>query len=100
MHYTYLIGLISNWKQPTYYFFDKKMTKDLLFEIVENLHNVGFNVISIVSDMGSTNMRLWKSLNISKNNTSFEHFITKNKIYVFTDVLHFLKLARNHLLDK
>lgn len=78
------------------------MTKELLFQIIEQLHNVGFNVISIISDMGSTNMRLWNSLNISVDNTintSFEHPISKNQVYVFADVPHLLKLTRNHLLD-
>lgn len=99
-NYISLIGLINNWKRPIYYGYDQKMTKELLFQIIKELHNVGFNVISIVSDMGSTNMRLWKSLNIYINNTSFEHPIQKNQIYVFADVPHLLKLARNHLLDK
>jgi len=76
------------------------MTKELLLQIIEQLHNVGFNVISIISDIGSTNMRLWNSLNISVDNTSFEHPVTKNQVYVFADVPHLLKLARNHLLDK
>lgn len=70
------------------------MTKELLFQIIEQ-HNVGFNVISKVSDMGSTNMRLWNSLNISVDNTSFEHPISKNQVYVFADVPHLLKRARN-----
>lgn len=92
--------MVNNWKQPIYYGYDQKMTKELLLQIIEQLHNVRFNVISIVSDMGSTNMRLWNSLNISVDNTSFEHPFTKNQVYVFADVPHLLKLARNHLLDK
>ncbi|KAL5232943.1 hypothetical protein ACI65C_000353 [Semiaphis heraclei] len=31
------------------------MTKDLLFKIIEELHTIGFNVISMVNDMGPSN---------------------------------------------
>jgi len=76
------------------------MTKDLLFKIIEELHKIGFNVISMVNDMGPSNMALWRSLNISIENTSFKHPNTGNSIHIFADVPHLLKLARNHLLDK
>lgn len=70
-------------------------------QIIEELHNIGFDVIAIVCDMmGSTNMGLWESLNIFIDNTYFYHPILNNPIHVFTDVPHLLKLARNHLLDK
>jgi len=76
------------------------MEKDLLFQIIEELHNTGFNIITIVCDMGPTSIDLWKSLNISIDNTYFYHSIVNNRIHVFADVSHLLKLARNHLLDK
>lgn len=82
------------------YGYDTPMTKDLLYQIIDQLYNVGFNVIAIVSDMGSSNIGLWKTLNISINNTSFKHQITNQNIFVFADVPHLLKLARNHLVDK
>lgn len=76
------------------------MTKELLFNIIEELHKIDFNVIAMVSDMGPSNMGLWRTLNISIENTMFEHPSTSNKIHVFADVPHLLKLARNHLIDK
>lgn len=76
------------------------MSKDILNSIIEELYKIGFNVMSIVSDMGSANMGLWRTLNISLNNTSFQHPITNKNIYVFADVPHLIKLARNHLLDQ
>lgn len=82
------------------YGYDTPMTKNLLCQIINQLYNVGFNVIAIVSDMGPSNIGLWKTLNISMNNTSFKHNITNHNIYVFADVPHLLKLARNHLVDK
>lgn len=76
------------------------MNRDILNSIIEELHKIGFNVLSIVNDMGSANMGLWKSLNISITNTSFPHPITNKNIYVFADVPNLIKLARNHLLDQ
>lgn len=76
------------------------MTKELLFNIIEELHKIDFNVIAMVSDMGPSNMGLCRTLNISIENTTFEHPSTSNKIHVFADVPHLLKLARNHLIDK
>jgi len=77
------------------------MRKDILKLIIlkGNLQK-GFNVLSTVNDMGSANMGLWESLNISITNTSFPHPITNKNIYVFADVPHLIKLARNHLLDQ
>ncbi|XP_029345847.1 uncharacterized protein LOC115034159 [Acyrthosiphon pisum] len=92
-------GLTNNWKQPIYYNFDERMTKEILYKIIEELSEIGFNVVGIVSDSGSTNVGLWKSLDISIDNTSFEHPKTNARIHVFADVPHLLKLARNHLLD-
>lgn len=76
------------------------MTKELLNKIINNLYDVGYHVVAISSDMGPTNMGLWRNLGISMDITSFEHLITKNNIYVFADPPHIFKLARNHLLDK
>lgn len=76
------------------------MTMELLYNIIVELHKIDFMVIAIVSDMGPSNMGLWRSLKISILNTSFEHPVTSDRIHVFADVPHLLKLARNHLLDK
>lgn len=76
------------------------MSKELLYQIIEELHNIDFNVIAMVSDMSPSNMGLWRSLNITTTNTSFKHPKTCRNIHVFADVPHLLKLARNHLLDK
>lgn len=93
------LGLFCEWKQPIFYEYDTSMTKQLLFDIIYKLHNCGFDVVAIVSDMGPSNMGLWKSLEISILNTSFKHPATNNNIYVFADVPHLLKLARNHFID-
>lgn len=88
-------GLVKDWKQPIYFNFDTNMTIELLLDIIKELHNVGYETIAIVNDMG-----LWKNLNISLTNTLFEHPCTQRKIHVFADVPHLMKLIRNHLLDQ
>jgi len=34
------------------------MTKDLLFNIISEIHNAGFEVVALVSDMGPPNIGL------------------------------------------
>lgn len=91
---------MKDWKQPIYYNYDTNMTKELLFDIIKELHNIGYDTIAIVNDMGPSNMGLWRNLNISITNSSFEHPCTQRKIHVFADVPHLMKLLRNHLLDQ
>lgn len=76
------------------------MTKQILTNIICNLYEIMYNVVAIVSDMGPSNVGLWRDLGISMDKTYFEHPVTKQNIYVFADAPHLLKLARNHFLDK
>jgi len=76
------------------------MIIELLFQILKCLQNIGFVVVATINDMDPTNMRLWKDLGITIENTSFLHPTTGKQIHVFADIPHFLKLARNHFIDK
>ncbi|CAI6348402.1 unnamed protein product [Macrosiphum euphorbiae] len=93
-------GLLSNWKQPLFYDFDTPMTTEILFKIIACIHEVGFEVVALVSDMGPTNIGLWKSLNITPSSPSFINPVTLKNIHVFADVPHLLKLIRNHFIDR
>lgn len=95
-----MIGLFAKWKQPVFYDYDVPMKQELLLKIIQELYDVGYNVIAIVNDMGATNMGLWRDLHISIDNVSFPHPATTNNVYVFADVPHLLKLARNHFIDQ
>jgi len=75
------------------------MTKDLLLTIITKLNQCGFDVVALVSEMGLSNIGLWKSLNITTENTFFTHPIINNNVYMFADIPQFLKLARHHFLD-
>lgn len=76
------------------------MTKDILFNIIAEVHNAGFEVVALVSDMGPTNVGLWKNLVIKPSTSWLENPITNKRVHVFADVPHLLKLARNHFIDK
>jgi len=92
-------GLIAKWKQPIFYAYDTPMTKLILEEIISKLHCSGYNVVSVTSDMGTGNVGLWKSMEISHDNPSFSHPITGRAVHVFADVPHLIKLLRNHFID-
>lgn len=95
-----LRGLAASWRQVIFYDFDCPMKKDLLLDLINHAESAGFPVVGIVSDMGPTNIGLWKSLNISTDETSFTNPADSNrKVHVFADVPHLLKLVRNHFLD-
>ena len=91
-------GLTHSWKQPVYADFDKTMTMELLFSIIQELEDKGIWIWAIVFDMGNT--KLISQLKLSPENFSFTNpACSDRQIFVFPDVPHLLKLNRNHLLD-
>lgn len=92
-------GICGNWKQPIFYDYDCKLTKELLFEIIKKIENVGYPVYAINSDLGGSNRGLWSDLNISENQTWFKNPVNNKNIYVFADAPHMIKLLRNHFID-
>jgi Transposase protein len=92
-------GLFSKWKTPVYVGFDTNMTSELLNRIVSLLHEAAYIVVACVSDMGSSNLGLWKQLDVSYTKPYFCHPVTNEKISMFADVPHLLKLIRNWLLQ-
>jgi len=70
------------------------------------LHNIGYKVVGMTSDLGSTNQALLKQFGIQAidddTKTYFEHPCDAHfNVHVFADVLppHLMKLLRNHFLD-
>jgi len=92
-------ALVAKWKQPVFVDFDKKMTDEILINIISELHAVGYTVVACVCDCGGGNMGLWKKLNINVDNTAFPHPNTGDPIFMFADAPHLLKLIRNWLID-
>lgn len=101
-HYMQVVmarGLFSKWKQVIYVDFDAKMTKNVMENIVTRLQNVGYPVVAIVCDCGGSNIGLWRDLGINLENVYFINPVNGEKIFVFADAPHLLKLLRNWLLD-
>uniref|UniRef100_A0A182YT62 Transposable element P transposase-like RNase H domain-containing protein n=1 Tax=Anopheles stephensi TaxID=30069 RepID=A0A182YT62_ANOST len=76
------------------------MTKEIMTNIINKLHEKGINVAGIVSDNCSSNISCWRELGAQDYmKPFFEHPVTKKNIYVFPDAPHLLKLLRNWLVD-
>jgi len=106
--------LFKKWKQPVYYNYDEPMSREILFAVLQHLYRIGYIVVAITYDMGPSNMKVWRDLNIginisdrSDNNiivAEKQCYITHPsdkslKIYFYADVPHLVKLARNNLFN-
>lgn len=50
--------LFGSWNQPVFYAFSQPLTKNILFQIIQALHEIGYIVMCVTSDMSSTNIAL------------------------------------------
>lgn len=83
-----LRGLFSNWNKPIFYDYDCKMTKDILFDIINYVEDSGentiygctyfysgyylssaFHVVGVVSDLGGANRSLHKESEVTSEKT-------------------------------
>ena len=103
-----LVCLNQNWKIPIAYFLINKMNaeqkRNIVLQCISAVHNVGMRVVSITCDGMSTNLSVLKLLGCDFNDitslqTWFLHPETKEKIFVFLDPCHMLKLVRNVIGD-
>lgn len=73
--------------------------KEILLQIIDKLREVsGITVIGTTCDNGSSNVKLWKNLNVDEDETYFTH--KGRRIYCFSDHSHCVKLIRNHFVEK
>lgn len=91
-------GLFDDYKQVISIDFDKKMTKTELLIILDALEGVGLRPCATVNDLGGGNRGLWTELDVTPEKSYFQTS-SGNKVFVFADTPHLIKLARNHLLD-
>lgn len=95
-------SLFSGIKTPIYFNYDKKMTKELIFDAIKHIRNIGGNVVAVVSDQAGANRGFWKNdMGVSTDNTIFYHpEYPTDKIFAFYDIPHALKNIRNHIIDE
>lgn len=93
-------NLITGLKTPIYHNFDKKPTKELIFEAIRRLRRFGGIVVVLVCDQSPSNRSFFRDIGITTKKTFFSHpDHPDEKIFCFYDFPHALKNIRGHLLD-
>ena len=86
-------GLASTWKQPVYYKYDQKLTKTIIEDVIGQLYDAGYTVVSLTTDMRTSNIAVWNDFNIGIDNGNKNYFVHLRdhtlKIFVFADPPHF-----------
>ncbi|KYN50338.1 THAP domain-containing protein 9 [Cyphomyrmex costatus] len=92
------------WKIPVAYFLINGITSDKKVNLIKNchsfLHDTGMQIISLTFDGTSSNIKMAKELDCDFNNLNtlqlwFRDPQTNNKIYIYLDPCHMIKLVRN-----
>lgn len=99
-----LVGLKKKWKAPIAYYFTNSLTAEtqgqLLCTAIAACHDCGLKIVSLTLDGTSVNFSMCESLGANlEPGPNFSPTITipdvPNKIYVWPDSCHMLKLLRN-----
>ncbi|XP_024872504.1 uncharacterized protein LOC112455046, partial [Temnothorax curvispinosus] len=104
-----LRGLNENWKQNIAWHLTTKSSDEedmckLILEIIEDVEKIGYKVHGLVSDMGSKNQAVWRTLGFKVGKDNNTPFITHpvrpdESLYIFPDVPHLLKNLRSALMN-
>ncbi|KAI4468165.1 thap domain-containing protein 9 [Holotrichia oblita] len=94
-------GVNVNWKQPFAYFFTCSSCpvndlKIIIFNAINKLIQIGFNVLALVSDQGTNFIRFSKNVGVSEASPYFT--VNNRKIFYIFDTPHLLKSTRNNFL--
>lgn len=98
-----VVALNAHWKIPVGYFMTNGLNGEEKANIVrqslEFVHEADIIVTSITFDGAASNISMAKFLGANLNNshlqTHFPHPITGEKVYIFLDACHMVKLIRN-----
>lgn len=75
----------------------------MVSNIIGKLYDAGYTVISVTTDLGPTNSKVWSSQNIGieeDQDCFFAHPKDPSlKVFVLADPPHLLKLITNHYVD-
>ncbi|KAF0314684.1 Transposable element P transposase [Amphibalanus amphitrite] len=93
-------GISSKWQVPVLFQFDSAVTGATLLSLIQDIEAVGAEVVATVSDMGGSNLGVWKDLGVSHDGRSW--FLNPGdsirRVWVLADPPH-MKRVRNNLLD-
>ncbi|CAI6368536.1 unnamed protein product [Macrosiphum euphorbiae] len=95
-------GLHSSWKQPIGYFFVATTCtgydlQNIIFQTVQKLSNISFNVVVMISDLGSNFKHFADQQGITPQ-TPYFNVGDKEIVYMF-DPPHLLKATRNNFFN-
>ena len=86
-----------------YYSYDQPLNSSILLKVIKELYDAGYIVVAVTTDLGSSNQKTFKSLNvgIAKHEKCYFTHPSKFdlKVFCFSDGPHLLKLLRNHYLE-
>lgn len=103
-----VVGVNELWKVPVGYFLINSITGEqkanLVFQCLSLLHNCGICIKSVTCDGVANNLSMIRLLKCNISNSRclqgyFEHPISRQKVHIFLDPCHMLKLVRNMLGD-
>lgn len=103
----YLKGLEGHWETICAYYLTTHLPGQRQAEVVKDVlkacHEHGVRIHGLVFDGTASNLRMAEALGADltpgKFKPFFPHPVTGEKINIFLDTPHMLKLARNHLAD-
>ena len=100
------VSLNDSWKVPCAYFFVNGLSGEeranLIQECIQRLHDAGAKVVSLTCDGPSCHFSMLRHLGVILDPATLKAYFVHpsdphNKIYVFLDICHMLKLVRNTL---
>lgn len=102
-------GLNKRYKQVIAYHFtcrsiDGRLLKELVFSLIEMLHNISLRVLVVTSDMGSANRAVWNLLGFSSHRNSetvcsVPHpHLERRRLHFMADPAHVIKNLRAQFL--
>ena len=105
-----LAGICSRWKQTIGYWFtpsgcDGKVFHPILKDIIDQAKDIGLHVLALTSDMGGSNLAMWKSFGVKVGKNS--EWITKiphpslpdEELYFLADDPHLVKNVKAALCN-
>lgn len=101
---TFMVNALNDrWKIPVAYFLVNGLNSteksDIIKEVLIFLHSSDITISSITFDGAASNLasanKLQACLQRGSLNSTFLHPVTNQKIYIFLDICHMLKLIRN-----
>lgn len=101
-HIATFSGLTTRWKQVVAYYFtpnsvNGKTFRPIILEIIQEAESIGLQVVSVTSDMGSSNKAMWREFGVVVNKlcvpvTSVAHPLDDTRrLHFFADVPHLIK---------